>query len=312
MIFAGASNVLAESNVIHDIGRSRRGGNGLWEWLCTNCTIQNNEVYNTTDLSHNTDGGAFDIDYNNVNNIVQYNYGHDADGYCTAIFGSTDKGIPKITTTNSIVRYNICANNGRGPAHYRHFPQKADIVIKTWINSGDEPAFLNGVQIYNNTIYHNPATPVAAIQEDGQANFTGSLPSFVKNNVIYSSTLQMISTLVKSPIAFDNNLYWYTGDKGQVLFTYRGTSYEGFSDYQKGSGQEAHGIFADPLLADPTYHSVGRPMIEFGPRRRSPLLDQGADVCAGAFGCSNGGRDFLGNRISVGRVVNIGAIQIEP
>ena len=52
---------------------------GLWGMALHTCVVQNNESYNNqTWNSH--DGGDFDIDYYNTNNIVQYNYGHDSAG----------------------------------------------------------------------------------------------------------------------------------------------------------------------------------------------------------------------------------------
>src|SRR6185436_16578118 len=94
---------------------------GLWTWSCNTCTIQNNESYNNDSPSF--DGGDYDIDYNSADTTVQYNYGHDAQGYCVSVFGAGS------TTTNSVVRYNICANNARDASLVN---RQGDIFLDTW------------------------------------------------------------------------------------------------------------------------------------------------------------------------------------
>jgi parallel beta-helix repeat protein len=60
--------------------------NGIWTWSCRNCVVQLTEGFWTD--SPGVDGGIYDIDYGNHDNVVQYNYGHDAQGYCVGVFGA--------------------------------------------------------------------------------------------------------------------------------------------------------------------------------------------------------------------------------
>ena len=173
-----------KNSVVHNSGQCPSCGStpsGLWEWFCHSCTIQNNESYaNQSWNSH--DGGDFDIDYYNNDNIVQYNYGHDAQGYCIAVFGAEST-----TDTNSIARYNVCSNNAQTAAN----SYQGEMFFHTW-DSGS----LNGVQIYNNTFYWNPASPAPLLNTTG-ATFSGSNANFFKNNIVYSTTPAMIATHIR-------------------------------------------------------------------------------------------------------------------
>ncbi len=82
--------------------------NAIWTWMCDDCTVEGNEAYLTD--SPGVDGGAYDIDYGNTKNSVIDNYGHDTQGYCVAVFGAG------FVTRQSVVRGNLCINNGRSPA----------------------------------------------------------------------------------------------------------------------------------------------------------------------------------------------------
>jgi hypothetical protein len=313
MWVGGGTDVVMESNVVHDVGQYAGQGGviGIWEWLCTRCVVQDNEVWNTTsgDL---TDGGTFDVDYNNVDNTVQYNYGHDSDGYCVAIFGATDVGLKVIVTTNTIVRYNICADTGLGPAHHQGYNPEGSIHLETW-NDGK----LDGVQVYNNTFVAAPASPVGAfdevpdVGENRSVAYTGSLPNVFANNVVYSYTAPMIFSWKPSAMTFDHNDYFYVGPRSKrPTWTFRGARFADFAAYQGATSQDAHGLNADPLLANPTYHDVPRPTTQFVPKPGSPLIDAGEDVCAGRPRCSNGGRDFAGTKVPQGAAYDIGAMEV--
>lgn len=110
ILILAVNNGLMQNNVVYNSGLcpscSGTPG-GLWEWCCHSCTIQNNESYaNRTGGLY--DGGDFDIDQYSQQNVLQYNYGHDSDGYCVQV-GAT--GFPAVT--DNIFRYNVCSNNGK-------------------------------------------------------------------------------------------------------------------------------------------------------------------------------------------------------
>lgn len=286
------TNGLVENSVVHDTGECPSCGStpsGLWEWFCHKCIIQNNESY--ANQTWNGDGGDFDIDYYNTDNIVQYNYGHDSAGYCVANFGAENTA-----DSNNIIRYNVCSNNMRKASN----PSQGDIFLSSW-NGGS----LNGIQIYNNTFYWNPATPQALLSTI-RATFTGSSPDLFENNIIYSTVPNMIST--SSPLMLDANIYYFVS--GTPSWSWNGASYTSLASYQAASAQDSHSTIADPMLNSPASGTVGRPTSAFTLQTGSPAIGTGMDVCQGATNCSMGTQDFFGNALPGNGIgLNIGAYQ---
>ncbi len=112
-IFA-ATNGMMQNNVVHNSGQcppdpgcGPGATGGLMDLYCQSCIIQNNESYDIQDFSP-WDGGDYDIDAWNINNIVQYNYGHDSIGYCVSVFSANGVG-----GSNHIIRYNVCSNDAQ-------------------------------------------------------------------------------------------------------------------------------------------------------------------------------------------------------
>ncbi len=167
--------------------------NGIWTWRCRKCTVQLTEGFFMD--SPGVDGGVYDIDWGNDDNVVQYNYGHDSQGYCAAVFAAS-----KEITTNSVIRYNVCVNNGRSPKLAR---RQGDMFITTW-----EGGAVDGVLIHNNTFYWSPVIDAQAVQIT-ETDFTGDRPNRFFNNVIHSA----VASMVNSPerVVFERNVYWYGG-----------------------------------------------------------------------------------------------------
>jgi len=288
IVLFGVKNGLIEKSLAYDTGmqpapQTIGTPNAIWTWMCHDCIVQYNEAYNTH--SPDVDGGAFDVDWGCVNNLYQYNYAHDTDSYCISVFGAGG-----LTTSNSIVRYNVCSNNGLDSTQAN---SAGAILLSTW--SGGT---LDGVQIYNNTIYWNPVMNSNAIVN--QATFTGTKPNSFKNNIVYSTAPWILFS--NTNLMFDNNLYWYPGDKDTV-WLYGDDVYLGFTEYQSKSGQDANSIFADPMLKDFTYHEVGMPRTEFTLLKGSPAIDAGTNMD------NLGPRDFFGNPTPFGQGYDIGAFE---
>jgi hypothetical protein len=260
--------------------------NGIWTWNCSDCLVQFNEAYEN--YSPEVDGGGFDIDYYSVNNTYQYNYAHDNQGYCISVFGAQN-----FATKNSIIRYNVCANNGRGTAGGRTGAMQGDLYFATW-----DGGAIDGVQVYNNTFVWTPGRAAPAVVSPG-VTFSGSLPRFIKNNIVYSDVPELLY-LSNAGLALDHNVYFYTGG-GSPRFTYNGTQYNGFSSYKTGSGMDANSFFMDPKLRDPTYSDAGRPTDAFTLLVGSPAIDTGTTLA------DMGTRDFFGNAIPRGLGYDIGA-----
>jgi Right handed beta helix region len=283
-----SNNATLEDNVAYNTGEQPTQTigtpNAIWTWACNTCTVENNEAYDSH--SPGVDGGDFDIDYYNTNNTVEYNYGHDAQGYCVGIFG----GGSSFTTTNAVVRYNICANNSRLAGN----------------NQGDFYAYsigggpISGLQIYNNTSYWNPATSTEMTVDTQAADLTGT--DFFKNNVIYSTG--SVFTWSSTSLQYDYNDYWYTGS-GTPKWYWGNTAYSGLSAWQTGTGQDAHSMYANPNLSNPTYHTTGisGTAAAFTPQSGSPVIDAGTNVG------SMGSHDFAGNTIPQGNGYDMGAIE---
>ncbi len=278
-----------ENNVVYNTGKATSSPDewgwspvGIWTWNCDGCTMQANEIYNAGSFN-DKDGGGVDIDTLSQNSTAQYNYAHDNEGYCVSVFGAYG-----VATTNSVVRYNVCANNSRRSTN------SGDFYLTTW-DSGT----LDGVQIYNNTTYWNPAGNKPALAS--YATFSGSRTNFFRNNLIRSDNAYLVRG--SSAMPMNNNLYWYTGT-GSPSFEYGGSTYTGFSAYRTGSGQDGAGRYADPRLNSPTYSDNGKPTTQLTLQPGSPAFDAGATISG------NGGRDFFGNTVPQGSATDIGAHEL--
>ncbi|HYY09454.1 MAG TPA: right-handed parallel beta-helix repeat-containing protein, partial [Kineosporiaceae bacterium] len=257
------TDVLITDNVAYNIGTATKATvdkvgtpNAIWTWWCKRCTVERNEAYASHSASY--DGGLYDIDYWSDDSTVQYNYGHDADSYCYAIFAADN-----IATTNSVVRYNVCANNGR---HTTNANQQ-DGALVSW-GGGT----LDGVQIYNNTHYWNPAGTGYPTVFLNAGEKSGTRPWIVKNNIFYSTTPGMVDDR-KGTLTLDHNLYWTTSTTAPWWKT-GDTTRSGLAA-QQASGQDAHSLYADPKLNSPTSHAVGKPTTAFTLQSGSPAIDAG-------------------------------------
>lgn len=307
ILLGEASGAVLQNNVVYRSGLCANctGSTpvGLWNWFSNGVTARNNESYdNQTWAAANTDGGDFDIDMWNQNATYEYNYGHGSQGYCFLIEGyenlSSLTSIP--ATSNSIVRYNVCAGNVTRDTGI------GEILIYAFGNG-----LLDGVQVYNNTIYVSGVPGTWGLIQSNYNNpviFTGTTSNFVKNNLIYSSKPYMISTT--TPMTLDNNLYWNnTGSAYNFIFN--GTPYTSLAAYQQATGQDAHAVSADPLLNGAGYAGAGMPTLSSGDytlQSGSPALGAGTDVCAAATDCitgNMGAQDFFGQPLS--STHNIGA-----
>jgi len=289
-VFRG-TDVLITSNVAYETGTATKATvdkvgtpNGIWTWWCKRCTVEYNESY----LSHSAgaDGGTYDIDYWSDDNTVQYNYGHDADSYCYAIFGSEDN----VATTNSVIRYNVCSNNGRNSSN----GWQEDIALVSW-GGGT----LDGVEIYNNTHYWNPAGPGYPAVLDNAADKSGTRPWIVKNNIFYSTNPGMIEDR-NGALTLNNNIYWTTSSTAPWWKV--GETSRTFTQHQA-NGQDVNSLYADPKLNSPTSHSTGRPTTAFTLQSGSPAIDAGASL----WPSGSSAKDFFGNSAPQGNGYDIGA-----
>jgi hypothetical protein len=132
-----------------------------------NCIVRESESFWSD--SPAIDGGAFDIDWGNTDNIVERSYGHDTLSYCIAVFGSKE-----IPTTGSIIRSNVCAGLGRSPRLARHH---GAIHLATW-----DGGKIDRVTIEDNLIEWDAPIKTPAIREDVQ--WTNGRQVILRRNLI--------------------------------------------------------------------------------------------------------------------------------
>lgn len=200
--------------------------NAIWTWMCDDCTVEGNEAYLTD--SPGVDGGAFDIDYGNTKNSVINNYGHDTQGYCVAVFGAG------FVTRQSIVRGNLCINNGRSPRMAKY---QGAIFLLSW-NGGS----IDGLTMENNTIYWNPYENAPALLNDetikaGTAVF--------RNNTIYSTAPWMVGS--NTSLSLVQNHYSYFG-AGTAEWRYGAQRFKSLPAMQAGPHQESGSGFSQHAL----------------------------------------------------------------
>jgi hypothetical protein len=286
-------NALIQNCTTYDTGQTTLTSLGtpsaIWNWDCNSCTVQFNEAY----LSHSptsSDGGDYDSDFYNNNITIQYNYGHDADGYCVSVFSAEAPD----TNVNTIIRYNVCSNNGRNLNN----AGQGDFFYSTW----DGGSILNS-QVYNNTSYWNPANS-AAYALNVQSAFDSSKPNYFVNNIIYAAVPDMenYSATSGKSLSSDYNLYWYTGS-GSPQWQANAVNYGSLANWQGAMGMDLHSLFTDPLLNSPTYHAVGRSTTAFTLTTGSPAVNAGWNLG------NMGSQDFFGNALPASGAVDIGAYQ---
>jgi len=265
-----ASHVVMAGNVVYRSGmqpiQTIATPNAIWSWASNDVLVHGNEAYDNH--SPGADGGAFDIDYYSADTTVQYNYAHDNQAYCVAVFGAE-----RTSTVNSIIRYNVCANNGRMGSG----DGAEEIYFATW-NSGR----IDGARVYNNTVYPTARGAVGTPSWAPKPSF-GTLPLLFENNLVVSAVADVLgSGMANVPFQRDYNLYRYTA--GAIV------------------GDEPHSVYGlDPLVSGFGYHDIGRPVTEWTLLPGSPAIDRGT-VIAGAPTT-----DFYGNDVPRGLAPDIGA-----
>jgi hypothetical protein len=206
--------------------------NAIWTWMCDDCTVENNEAYLTD--SPGVDGGAYDIDYGNTKNSVIDNYAHDTQGYCIAVFGAG------FITRQSVVRGNLCINNGRSPRMAKY---QGSMFLLTW-NGGS----IDGLTMENNTVYWNPFENAPALLSN--ADIAPGTAVF-RNNAIHSTAAWMVSS--DSSMTLTQNTYDYYSDlAGKQLPEWRigKTGFHSLSAMEAATHETNAGGYARHTLAN--------------------------------------------------------------
>jgi hypothetical protein len=200
--------------------------NAIWTWMCDDCTVEDNEAYLTD--SPGVDGGAYDIDYGNTKNSVIDNYGHDTQGYCVAVFGAG------FVTRQSVVRGNLCINNGRSPRMAKY---QGAIFLLSW-NGGS----IDGLTVEDNTVYWSPFENVPALLNQAAIK-PGS--AVFHNNRVYSTSPWMIDS--NTSLSLSQNHYTYFG-AGKASWRYGSKTFGRLQELQEGEKQESSSLFVQQSL----------------------------------------------------------------
>lgn len=202
--------------------------NAIWTWMCDECTVQRSEAYLTD--SPGVDGGAFDIDYGNTKNSVLDSYGHDTQGYCVAVFGAG------FVTHDSVVRGNLCINNGRSP---RMANYQGAIFLWTW-NGGS----IDGLTVEKNAIYWNPFENAPALLNKGEIK-PGT--ATFRDNTVVSTAPWMVES--NTALYLAGNSYQFFG-AGTPEWRYGGKSFASLRELQGKTQQENGAHFQQMPLRD--------------------------------------------------------------
>ena len=223
-------NGLIDSSVAWNIGmqdtQTIGTPNAIWTWMCDDCTVQRSEAYLTD--SPGVDGGAFDIDYGNTKNSVLDSYGHDTQGYCVAVFGAG------FVTHESVVRGNLCINNGRSPRMAKY---QGAIFLWTW-NGGS----IDGLKVEKNLIYWNPFENAPALLNKG--NIKAATANF-SDNSIYSTSPSLVES--NEALLLSGNTYNYFGS-GTPEWKYSDKSYSSLQDLRANAKQDMSASFTQHAL----------------------------------------------------------------
>ena len=234
ILVAESKHVLIERNVAWDTGlqytETIGTPDGIWEWMCEDCTVQYNEGFFAD--SPGVDGGEFDIDYGNIDNIVQHNFAHDSQGYCVSVFGADGA---KGTSRNNIVRRNLCVNNGRSP---RMAIRQGAIYLSTW-----DGGRISGIQIYGNTIFWDPPAGGPAIVNE--ADIDASAPRIFSNNLVVSRSSSLMRS--SATLDFSDNQYWVLGS-ASPHWAVGAKDYVDLQALQTATGQEQRSTYLNPHL----------------------------------------------------------------
>lgn len=218
------------------------------------------------------------------NTLVQYNEVYDMRCFSTWDGGAFDVDWG---STNTVIQYNYAhGNQGFAVSVYGlHGTGTVNSVIRYNIfsHNGDEEilvaadggGWVDGVEIYGNTI----SSDRSALWEEANSG-SGVRANFFRNNIITSSEARLLKHT--GLLAIDHNLGWYTGSESPEW-------------------SEAYGMFADPLLVDPDYQAIGRPLTAFTLAEGSPAIDAGLPFDG------MGEYDFFGNALPPGGPITIGA-----
>lgn len=197
-----------------------------------------------------------------------------------------------VVTSGIVVRNNVVFRNERAGIVFGGFEAAAGRVA--------ESEFRGNTLFQNNTVGNSGQGTYFIGGGVAELWIQWAETSLVENNLIVAGDENVFVGSYDAGSSVDNaldfNLYW-SANPAAGEFTYNGASFQGFTEWQTGSGQDPSSSAEDPLLSDPgaaDFHLLAAsPAIDTGdpgyhpdpaetdldgsPRLVGPAVDRGAD-----------------------------------
>jgi parallel beta-helix repeat protein len=222
------TNGTIQDNLVHDTGQYVGSGEtwgpvALWTLGCSHTTLQDNEVYNSSDGSTANDAAGIDVDWDNSYVTVQSNYLHDNQG----------PGIEVLSSDHTSLTYNRIYNN---EAMTENKPGQISLD-----DFGD--GVLHGIT--NATIAHNvivlDTTDSTGLSTHGTSGYSWTADSYNNNYVLFSQSNWAYDLEIDGygVIAKINANKFYSGNGIDFSGTNNAVTYNSLSSWRSSTGFDA-------------------------------------------------------------------------
>lgn len=252
---------------------------GIWLHAATRSVIQHCVAINNR-TGRGIDGAGFDLDGGTTYCTIQYCYARDNDGAGILVWNY--ENAPHELAHN-VIRFNILENNAR----------RNDYAA---VHIGSSGTPVKDMAVYHNTIFTSaqPGGKARCVWVGGKPNET--IRFF--NNLFLANGCPLVTLDSNQRVQFDGNAYWRTNGTFEASLATR--RFSTFADWQRTSGQEKGGFFAEPGLtafgtAETPVARANPPRLRgYGLRKTSVLIGKG--LVLAPPGLTLGERDFFGKK----------------
>lgn len=244
---AAVTNGKIQDNLVHDTGQYKGSGESwgpvaLWSLGCSHTTLQNNEVYNSSDGSTGNDAAGIDVDWDNSYVTVQSNYLHDNEG----------PGIEVLSSDHTSLAYNRIYNNAATTDN-----KPGQISLDDF---GD--GVLHGIT--NATITHNVIVLAASVSTGlsthGTSGYSWTADRYTDNYVLLQQSTWAYDLEIDGygVMAKANANQFYSGNGTGFSGTINGANYKSLSSWRSSTG-------FDTASTETTGTSISQERADFTP-----------------------------------------------